>query len=102
MNKPEGMMEHEALTILSGDFSDVALKEGESHADIFAEAFRMATEALKKQIPEKPHLEGDGYAGGQLVYDTWLCPNCGTSYEVDYDDYDYCPNCGQRIDWITE
>ena len=19
--------------------------------------------------------------------------------EVDYDEYDYCPNCGQRIDW---
>lgn len=28
-----------------------------------------------------------------------LCPNCGEYYEVDYDDYDYCPKCGQKIDW---
>nr|DAF27526.1 MAG TPA: DNA REPAIR HELICASE RAD25, SSL2, PRE-INITIATION COMPLEX, RNA POLYMERASE.0A [Caudoviricetes sp.] len=26
----------------------------------------------------------------------------GMRYEVDYDDYDYCPNCGQRIDWRDE
>ena len=23
----------------------------------------------------------------------------GEEYEVDYDDYKYCPNCGQRLDW---
>lgn len=22
-----------------------------------------------------------------------------TAYELDYDKYEYCPNCGQRIDW---
>ena len=31
------------------------------------------------------------------------CPFCGSrAYEVDYDEYDYCPNCGQRIDWSEE
>lgn len=58
----------------------------------------MAIKALEKQIPKKPTLEGDGYADGHLVYDTWICPNCSYSYEVDYDNYDYCPNCGQKID----
>lgn len=54
--------------------------------------------ALEKRIPQKPDIEGDGYAGGQLVYDTWICPSCGKRYEVDCDEYDFCPNCGQAID----
>lgn len=54
--------------------------------------------AKEKQIPKKPNLEGDGYDdNGNLIYDTWYCPTCNKSYEVDYDDYDYCPNCGQKI-----
>lgn len=64
-----------------------------------SKAFDMAIKALEKQIPKKPYLEGDGYADGHLVYDTWICPCCSKSYEVDYDDYDYCPNCGQKLDW---
>ena len=56
--------------------------------------------AMERQIPKKPMYEGDGYDDcGKLIYDTWICPNCGKRYEVDYDDYDSCPNCGQRLDW---
>ncbi|MEY8366960.1 hypothetical protein AALA22_15115 [Anaerovoracaceae bacterium 41-7] len=59
-----------------------------------------AIRALKKQIPTIPDYEGDGYSpDGTFVYDTWICPKCETHYEVDYDDYKYCPNCGQAIDW---
>ena len=59
--------------------------------------------SASKERPRRPTYEGDGYApDGTFVYDTWICPNCGTRYEVDYDDYDYCPNCGQRIDWRDE
>lgn len=54
--------------------------------------------AMEKQKAKKPTYEGDGYADGELVYDTWICPNCGEHYETDYDDYIYCPNCGQAID----
>lgn len=62
--------------------------------------YETAIEALEKQLPKKPTYEGDGYApDGTFVYDTWECPNCGECYEVDYDDYDYCPKCGQKIDW---
>ena len=56
-------------------------------------------EAREKQNKKKPHYEGDGYADGELVYDTWVCPCCGNCFEVDYDECDYCPNCGQHIDW---
>lgn len=52
----------------------------------------------EKNEPKIPNYEGDGYYKGQIVLDTWICPNCEKSYEVDYEDYDYCPNCGQRID----
>ena len=55
--------------------------------------------ALKeKSVAKKPDYEGDGYYNGQIVLDTWICPNCGKHYEVDYDDYEHCPNCGQHID----
>ena len=63
-------------------------------------SIEIAIQALGKQISKKPTYEGDGYApDGTFVFDEWLCPSCGKRYEVDYDDYDYCPNCGQKIDW---
>lgn len=55
-------------------------------------------EAVERQKPKMPDHEGDGYADEEMVYDTWICPNCGKKYEVDYDDYKHCPNCGQAID----
>lgn len=44
--------------------------------------------------------EGDGYANGELVYDVWKCSECGCVFEDDYEKptYNYCPNCGARMD----
>lgn len=56
-------------------------------------------DCVEKQVAKKPSFEGDGYADGYLVYDTWICPCCEKHYEVDYEEYDFCPNCGQKIDW---
>ena len=43
---------------------------------------------------------GDGYANGELVYDMWECSECG--YDADGADeepnWNYCPNCGARMD----
>lgn len=60
---------------------------------------KKAIVALEKQIPKNPSFEGDGYFDGKLVYDTWICPNCGEKYEVEFEEHDFCPNCGQAIDW---
>lgn len=70
-------------------------------ADECAESLQMAIESLEKQIPQIPTYEGDGEYNGEIVIDTWICPNCTTKYEVDYEDYKYCPNCGQHIDHST-
>lgn len=75
-------------------FEDECISEGFT--------FNSLLEAREKQTAKKPDYEGDGYSDGQLVYDTWICPSCGKHYEVDYDNYDYCPNCGQKIDWRNE
>lgn len=61
------------------------------------------TKIIDKRIPKKPDIYGNGYDNnGEIIYDTYDCPNCHKSYDVDYDghgQYNYCPRCGQAIDW---
>lgn len=78
--------------LISGDCTDNQMD--------FVEEITMAIEALKKQIPQQPNYEGDGYDdSGNILYDTWICPNCEDRYELDYEIHQFCPVCGQRIDW---
>ena len=97
------MTEQEAIKILNPD-ADVVWKAYDGKdMERCNEACRVACVALAKQIPIKPDYEGDGYdENGNLIYDTWICPNCGKHYEVDYDDYNCCPECGQALDWSDE
>ena len=62
-------------------------------------SFKSLIEAREKQTAKRPYFESDGYSDGMLVYDTWNCPNCGESYEAEYDECEDCPKCGQKIDW---
>ena len=92
------MTEEEAIKTI-----EIAIAEVEWNYPMdYAIAFEKAIEALEKQIPKKPEFIADGYADGELVYDTWVCPSCGKHYEVYYDDYDFCPKCGQHIDRSEE
>lgn len=93
------MTENEAIARIRDHFE--VHNDNRPHP-LLDEAVEMAIKALEKQIPKKPDYEGDGYSDGQLVYDTWICPCCGQHYEVDYDRYDYCHNCGQHIDKSME
>ena len=63
------------------------------------EDFEFMEAAVRKARAEKPHLWGDGYYKGELIIDMYTCPNCEKNYELECEEYDYCPNCGQKIDW---
>ena len=69
-------------------------------------AYEMAIAALEKQIPKKPYIqqiEVDYYE-----HDCYECPNCdsflGYVSECKEEHYqnNYCPECGQAIDWSGE
>lgn len=51
-------------------------------------ALQIAIEAIEKQIPKKPDLDGGVY-----------CPCCLREFKSHYDETRYCPNCGQALDW---
>ena len=42
--------------------------------------------------------EFDGYADGSPVYYEWKCSECGCVFEEEEPTYNYCPNCGARMD----
>ena len=55
--------------------------------------------AVEKQKAKKVGVWGDGVGDdGEILYDMYTCPNCEKDYENDYHDYEYCPECGQRMD----
>ncbi|MBQ7447789.1 MAG: hypothetical protein IJV59_07535 [Eubacterium sp.] len=58
-----------------------------------------AEEALEKQVPKYPVVWGDGFSDGSPVYDMWDCPGCGSTFEIEGEQHEYCPHCGQRINW---
>ncbi|WP_300628691.1 hypothetical protein [uncultured Thomasclavelia sp.] len=71
-----------------------------SFDDTEKEAVEILQELVDKATPTKPSYWGDGYDyEGNIIYDMYDCPKCGESYEIDYEKYKYCPNCGQAIDW---
>lgn len=55
--------------------------------------------AVERQTAKAPDTWGDGYDNnGNLIRDMYTCPNCKENYEIDYNHYKYCPNCGQAFD----
>lgn len=49
-----------------------------------------------------PITYGDGYApDGSEIIDMWECPGCESVFEIESEHYDYCPRCGQHIDWSS-
>lgn len=63
------------------------------------EALSEANKALEKQIPKKPfRYKKNEYFG---IVHLFICPNCQNEMSEDtvIDEYEYCPECGQAIDW---
>lgn len=60
------------------------------------EVLKKAIDALEYRIPKKPHKVHDMYENGHPYY-VYVCDECGNVID-EYED-DFCPNCGQAIDW---
>ena len=61
-------------------------------ASEYIEALEQAVEALLKQEPMKPKVDGE----------FGLCKRCGYVFNSELiSEYcvKYCPNCGQKLDW---
>ncbi|HUM45226.1 MAG TPA: hypothetical protein PKI14_19945, partial [Fervidobacterium sp.] len=61
------------------------------------DAIERAIKALEKQVPQKVKK----YKG----LNETACPECGIAfgyYEYDDEKFDYCYNCGQKLDWESE
>lgn len=69
----------EAIEILTHQNEDLYLED---------EAIEIAIECIKMQIPRKPIRCRNVY-----------CPTCDSEDSMDILWTDYCPNCGQRLDW---
>ena len=90
--------------ILSIQDHNKAHQKKEPFAVYITEALQVACDVLEKQIPKKVIYESDGYYDGNPVYDVAYCPVCNIALE-DGDihwESNYCPNCGQRLDWEVE
>lgn len=67
---------------------------------------KAAKEAFEKQMPKKPDTKttnrGIDITGEYNIDSDYICPNCKTvvgDYEKEDHFYNYCPDCGQALDW---
>ena len=64
----------------------------------FESALTLAIEALEKQIPKKPTRTRGKYGHTECACCGWVVESfCG-----DLEQYPFCPNCGQAIDWSDD
>lgn len=88
------MTNEEALKYHKGMLFTQGLSEDTIKAVL---ANKLAIEALEKQIAKEvtnkfTDLDEEGF---EVIFGG--CPNC--KMEVNFDDNEYCPYCGQRLDW---
>ena len=101
------MTYEEAMKILHPNTTLTALAEVEYYggfngqeAKIKAveEACLLACEALEKQILKKPTSTRGKYGHTECACCGWVVESfCG-----DLEQYPFCPNCGQAIDWSDD
>ena len=60
-----------------------------------SQAFSVAISALEKQIPKKPVKMFT--VVNDLKAEFTVCPNCQIPVDVDF--HDFCPACGQSLEW---
>ena len=85
------MTESEAIEELKYDCNELgkAIPCDTSWGSSFENAYRMAIQALEKQIQKKPI--------DRCIYKE--CPTCGN---VEIESCKHCPDCGQKLDWSDD
>lgn len=78
------MTESEAIELIEKDLK----LHSKDLSSKYKKGLRMAINALEKQIPKKPKKD-DRYV-------LYICPWCNDFIKVNHN---YCPNCGQELDW---
>lgn len=60
--------------------------------------YKVLQELVDKETPQKVKRIS------VLTYEAVECPRCQKEFVVKFhkDDYTYCPNCGQKLDWEVE
>lgn len=67
------------------------------------EQWDLLKELVEKATPKKPEIKElirkDNYRDGTNIprFD-WWCPNCHLEH-ISGNDINYCPTCGQALDW---
>ena len=82
-------------------YGDWYVEEGT--AEGFIGTVKQLLEGLPPAQPEQRTgyfigTEFDGYADGSPVYYEWKCSECGCVFEDDEPTYNYCPNCGAKME----
>ena len=85
------MKDREALKYLE-DFINTNPEIGDYNMRVL----KKAVGALEYRVSKRPILNVGEKA---ISYPTYACCNCGDVFDVAYD---FCPNCGQAIDWEKE
>ena len=82
---PDKMTPERALIVLNQCNTDGRIKVDREE---LKEAVKMACEAIRYRMPKKP--DNDGF------YSPFVCRACNC---IVHESYEFCPGCGQVIDW---
>lgn len=80
-------------------------KDMSDNPEAYVEAIGIAKEVFDKQEPMKPVIEQGApsyYGGSGICREYCACPKCGEAVGRGDDKANYCPECGQKIDWTED
>ena len=91
----------EALDVINTSDDEKFIKDSRAYFDKYKiNPVSVIQELVDKETPVKPIYEND-LVDENVVVDTWAyCPTC--KEEILYalwGNLNYCPNCGQHLDW---
>ena len=89
------MTESEANTILKAEIVH------HPECSIFAEALGLAIQALEKQIQKKPIINHIN-TNEDVTEIEYTCSVCGTNFVELTPCEEWCPYCGNKLDWSDE